>query len=738
MDNLTFWSIALVVMFVLYNYLIFELAGKILETPRLKRIYRIPVGLINTVLALGLTMLPDSTSVAAYAFIAIMLFVEFFIFHKDTVQRILFVVLACTIHIMAIRAMAVAAFSLLFGASINAIVSDSVLLAASMCVTFFFLNVAVILVLKFIPTKSIRIVNQHKDQLFFMIWWLVIANIYFLFNATVYSRAVDLDFVAENQLAVSIAILLGVYIVLFFTIKTGALLGYKEKNDELLQKVETEQQFRSSIIGDAITVYEVNLTKDMITKGFDDVPELLQTYNYKYSDILNSLCTTVVFHEDTQMFLDYASIKNMLSQFYSKKNESELEYRRNTPDGSYLWVKAVTNLFEDKSSGDIKAFVYIKDIHKEKTSQLELKFKAERDSLTRLYNKGTTELLISEYLNKSCELVKGGALLIIDVDNFKNVNDHFGHTFGDAVLSELTDKLKSIFRSTLKTAQSDNREDIIGRIGGDEFMVFIKGVKDENVIATKAKRICDAFLNTYKNSANELYTISASIGIALFPQNGNNFAELYKQADIALYVSKGKGKNTHSFYNGEDFSGYESRRGEIDSLNLLPQKSFHDNRTEYIFKILLDSKNPKTAIQSVLQLLSDSMNFSRGYIFENSIDGRFTNNTYEWCNEGFSPEIDNFQNVPLEFVETSMKAFYAHGKFIVKSINDLPEKERAILEPQEIKYMLQFGIFDNGKLIGFIGFDDCINERNLSSEEVDEMATLCNLLASFILKQREV
>ena len=113
----------------------------------------------------------------------------------------------------------------------------------------------------------------------------------------------------------------------------------------------------------------------------------------------------------------------------------------------------------------------------------------------------------------------------------------FGHQYGDHVLSELAETLTDIFPN----------DDIVGRLGGDEFIVLLKNPMGLDAVKLKAKNICDAFKRTY-TVKNDTMDISASIGIAIAPQDGNSFEILYKKADIALYESKFNGKNQYSFF----------------------------------------------------------------------------------------------------------------------------------------------------------------------------------------------
>lgn len=158
-----------------------------------------------------------------------------------------------------------------------------------------------------------------------------------------------------------------------------------------------------------------------------------------------------------------------------------------------------------------------------------LEDKADTDLLTDLNNKMATERKIREYMEQYPD--KQGVLFVLDVDNFKKINDTMGHAFGDEVLRNLAVRLQSMFRAT----------DIVGRTGGDEFMVFLKDIRDITMIEREGKKI-EQFFHQFEVGEYVKYSVTASVGAAVFPGDGNTFENLYKSADNALYVSKRHGK----------------------------------------------------------------------------------------------------------------------------------------------------------------------------------------------------
>ncbi|MDE6386998.1 MAG: sensor domain-containing diguanylate cyclase [Lachnospiraceae bacterium] len=168
----------------------------------------------------------------------------------------------------------------------------------------------------------------------------------------------------------------------------------------------------------------------------------------------------------------------------------------------------------------------------------ELEDKADTDLLTGLTNKLATERKIKDYMTQNPQ--SQSMLFVLDIDNFKKINDTMGHAFGDEVLRSLGQQIGAIFRAT----------DIIGRIGGDEFMIFLKGVSDKEAVRKEAKKV-EHFFKNFQAGEYVKYAATASIGVAIFPQEGNDFETLYKAADQGLYKAKKRGKNQLAFYRDE-------------------------------------------------------------------------------------------------------------------------------------------------------------------------------------------
>ena len=180
------------------------------------------------------------------------------------------------------------------------------------------------------------------------------------------------------------------------------------------------------------------------------------------------------------------------------------------------------------------------DIDKEKKEKSRLISKAETDQFTGFLNKISTSLKIGETIREYPE--EQGALLLIDLDDFKKLNDTYGHKVGDEFLRSFTSKLFLRFATN----------DVLGRIGGEEFVVYINSIDndDEDIMARAAKsarEILEACRSVTINGVTDR-EFTCSVGIAGYPADGASYSELYEKADNAMYSVKRSGKNSFAFY----------------------------------------------------------------------------------------------------------------------------------------------------------------------------------------------
>lgn len=211
-----------------------------------------------------------------------------------------------------------------------------------------------------------------------------------------------------------------------------------------------------------------------------------------------------------------------------------LEMRFVSPEGVYYSREVDARPVEDPARGTLYVG-YAKDITDQKNQTQELLEQARHDSLTQLYNNRTGKELIDRYLQAKDPYASCG-MLVIDLDFFKNVNDRYGHLFGDKVLQEFARMLRTLFRSS----------DILVRFGGDEFVVFLKDIPNTTLLQ-KTRQLSESVqqVKFWKND----YRMTCSIGACFLPENtaGYSFDQLFENADWALYQAKQNGRNQYVF-----------------------------------------------------------------------------------------------------------------------------------------------------------------------------------------------
>lgn len=291
----------------------------------------------------------------------------------------------------------------------------------------------------------------------------------------------------------------------------------QEERYRILAEISNDILFEYDIFSDQM-VYSDKYTENFGRKAtIERFAELKEEVQYVYKE-------------------DVFAFENFCKLLGGEKQKLEAEYRMKRSSGDYVWCYVCGQTIYDSMNNPVKVVGKLSNIDIQKREVEKLQFKAEMDAMTRIYNKVATKERINNFIKNSRNQDKH-ALLIVDMDNFKKINDTFGHLKGDEVLKEGVGHLKNMFRG----------DDIIGRIGGDEFVVFMSNVTSREDIVNKAKSIGKAFRKTYSEDGEEV-TVSASIGISIFPMDGDDYEELLDKSDKALYEVKKNGKNGFCFY----------------------------------------------------------------------------------------------------------------------------------------------------------------------------------------------
>ena len=456
---------------------------------------------------------------------------------------------------------------------------------------------------------------------------------------------------------------------------------------------------------------------------FSDKWKEMFGYDPISSNLKDRISTASHFHPD--------DVPLALATFHALQNGSsyeEVDLRIAKSNGHYLWCQIRITVQHDQLGQPLKMVGAIINIDEKKCSEQELKNRAEHDALTNLLNKDASTYYIENFLN-SADCSGASPLLVIDLDNFKQVNDQYGHMFGDTIITQSADEIRKLFRSN----------DIVGRVGGDEFVVLMKNIPSLELLEKRLNSLIHIFSTVLHNRVPEA-NLGCSIGVALYPQHGTQYQELFRRADQALYQAKAKNKNCYQIYNASNMSAYSSERRAIINTPIDSDKSTIftiDKLIQYTFQQLYSSGNIEQTIVNMLNLVGQQMNVSRTYIFENNAANTCCSNTFEWCHSGISAEINNLQNLSYETDLLHYRDnFNEQGIFYCPDIQNLPKQQYEILAPQGIKSMLQCAICDNGVFRGFVGFDECHSNRLWTQQQIDALIFFSEIISTFLLKKR--
>ena len=427
---------------------------------------------------------------------------------------------------------------------------------------------------------------------------------------------------------------------------------------------------------------------------------------------------------------DMAPFGRLIAELRRGRRYGELEFRVADSAGRYQWCKLRATVQFDDQGKPCKAIGIVVDINADKMAAQELKARAERDTLTRLYNKESARQRIEHHLANRGE-GEGAALFVIDIDNFKMVNDQYGHMFGDAVLTKIATRLSQLFRSG----------DIVARIGGDEFMALLQGSLDDERVKIVAGRLIDCFEHVLEELPRECL-ISCSIGIAVCPRDGEDYQTLFRRADVALYQAKAYGKKQYQIYDQSmETSAFGQGTGRKEAANTTIESDQNDSLLlndliPRAFNILSKSEQMDKAVENVLGLLGQRLKVSRTYVFEDSKDGNYRN-TFEWCAKG----VEAYKDTSVSFAGPGCGLDYEHyfnerGVLYCDDIDMFPADIKCALKARGVKSMLQCAIKDNGVFKGWVGFDDCTAHCLWTISQIEVLVFVSELLSLFLLKQR--
>jgi putative two-component system response regulator len=312
---------------------------------------------------------------------------------------------------------------------------------------------------------------------------------------------------------------------------TTTKVRHNEKQEEdtlavrtvkVFEKERAKQQIISDLSGEII--FEYNYENDALTVSEKalkvlGIPSTIPNFKKQFS------------HNKLIAKNDIEKIFFILKALNQQNPDGHVEVKINTVENGQRWYDIKFSVLFSATSANTEIVGRLLDVDEIKTKYENLKEDADFDSLTGVYNRHRFIDMLDTSILVNKELT--GYLLFIDIDNFKKINDNYGHLVGDEVLVQSSQDIRQKIRD----------KDIICRYGGDEFVIYIQNITREN-LENVLKRLCFSTCNIQGKSN----VVTKSIGVSAFPADGKTYQELLNKADIAMYQAKNRSKARFIFY----------------------------------------------------------------------------------------------------------------------------------------------------------------------------------------------
>ncbi len=301
---------------------------------------------------------------------------------------------------------------------------------------------------------------------------------------------------------------------------------------KLAEKIlkEKESRFRellNSMPNIAIQGYD----KSRNTIYWNQASELL--YGYTAEEALGQKLESLIIPQNMQ-----TTVIELIRQWYEKDIViPPCELKRRDKSGNMVPVYS-SHVMLKNSKGNADMFCIDIDLTEQKNTQVKLEHLANYDQLTHLPNRNLFLERLEQSLSEARRFNKVIAIIFMDLDNFKYINDTFGHEIGDILLIQVADRLKHALR----------KYDLISRFGGDEFVIALSYLENEKLVVSLVEKLKSAFKHPFELKGQSSY-ITCSMGVSLYPASGDSSSLLLKNADMAMYKAKDKGRNQFHFFN---------------------------------------------------------------------------------------------------------------------------------------------------------------------------------------------
>lgn len=356
-------------------------------------------------------------------------------------------------------------------------------------------------------------------------------------------------------------------------------------------------------------------------------------------------------------------------------------------------------------------------IDSRKKKENELSIQARHDPMTGLLNKSVIRENVVSYLKQNPG--KQSAMVIMDIDSFKNYNDCLGHLFGDEIIREVSRRIK----------REAEKEAFVGRIGGDEFMIFLKDVSDINVIVNFMSRLRDSFKDIQLGQSGNL-NVTYSAGVSLYPDMGEHFDELFECADKALYYVKNHGKNSFALYTPDIYDDATMAVTKLSEKDFVRGEDYDKSITHFAFHLLNDASDVKSAINLLLYKMLNKYMLEGIYVTYLQENARKSAFIYECVKDSKNSRINQEVSFSGELFQRTIERFNKNkGALVYDVLKDKTEIPSYYTDDsKDFRSLLQVNMRVLSKEVGIVDFVSRKEKSFWTEERVSEIKTVVNLI----------
>ena len=479
--------------------------------------------------------------------------------------------------------------------------------------------------------------------------------------------------------------------------------------EEELQRQAERLHILSEAEGEKIIDYNAK-TDVMIIRTNDEYGMAQDEIHSRYMQRFN---TAMIYKEDVAYY------KAVLESLLKSPKHDTIEFRIKRFDDDYTWYQAnLTSLLG--AEGYVTRIVgRMINIHDKKLKEMELLVRAEKDALTGIYNQGATEQLIHNAIEGSKENDLS-ALMIIDLDNFKEANDLLGHANGDELLGKTAEILKEMFKGG----------DVIGRIGGDEFLVYMRNLNTISDADEMAGNIVKSVRYDLEFEGQPI-RVTCSVGVAVYPYHGKTYEELFEKADRAVYTVKANGKDGYRVYHAASTTVYHANRKV--GYDMTKTIDYDRNIEDQVMQILFEDKVLESALRSSIELMTAKYQFHRGYICGN--DSLPISRTIQFTVKKYATGKEAEEHYDLKRRVNEILYSFFPSVAMIHDYDLTADEMREYFRAEGIKSMLYYPLTSQGEFQGAIVFENHEDvQMELSKSEMEEVRSLFRLMEAHILQ----